>query len=629
MATSTVAISLASVASVLIVMALVTKFLVHKHSRPSTDGAADERGSKQQDQLMGISRSWKQLFAPKQQNNKCHWVPSLAAIIDAGNEGVWSSALFAHLHGHPGEISFDQFCDAFATELRSRSPAQRSAYSGDITKFLSSTKRSAATPKRVLSMSNRGAGRGREDAAQKSQRKSLDAIATEMGLGRGLSVKRAAPVLVSMGNGLDRDEQSAWMKSGRTAEHYDGKLGVKVTSAELAALAVLLGCQVTTGDAALHKGAFDISISLTQTESGKQRIVLKQHKPKISQMPTSGTGVSPFFAMHMAAGSLPFSQENKAVDSILITNETFEAVQAGTSISWQKNAQQTPQSKFLAALPSSRKLNLYTSNASSRISSPPTLIDAIAALPFSGGLPPLAHEPLIRAVNFIAAGSLTPARLLQRLENLVDKVHLHAPHLSIFGPLYAPQNAALLFRERERLRKLATNPSTPDSTADKASRMQRYITLLERLMALVPDTKPHDVRTAVQHATQRALQRSHADAVSPRSPSLALTSHPPSPSTRSKRLSGMSTGRASTTTTTSAHRVSASFPPLSLATHAENLLKMELPLSVEGIAEVARLVLVAWTLSVERTVWEGEGQGEGVAMWDGQGQERKADMVFA
>jgi hypothetical protein len=631
----TVAISLASTVCVFVAMALVTRFLVQKHPKPSTDSNADEheRSSKQQNQLTSISRSWKQLFAPKQQNNKGHWVPSLAAIIDAGNEGVWSSALFTHLHGHPGEISFDQLCDAFATELRSRSPAQRSAYSGDITKFLSSIKRSTTTPKRVQSMSNKGASRGREDAAQKSQRKSLDVIATEMGLGRGLSVKKTAPVLVSMSNGLDEGEQGIWMKSGGSAEYYGGKPGVKVTSAELAGLAVVLGCQVTIGaDAALHRGAFGISISLIQAENGKQHIVLKQHKRRISQMPTSGTGVSPLFAMHMAAGSLPFSQDNKTVDSILITNETFEAIQAGTSVSWQKNSQQTPQSRFLATLPNSRKLNFYTSSTSSRMTSPPTLIDVIAALPFSGGLPPLAHTPLIRTVNFIAAGGLTPARLLQRLEGLVDKVHLHAPDLAIFGPLHAPQNAALLFREREQLGKLATNPNTSDSTADKAARIQRYVTLLERLMALVPDTKPQDVRNAVQQATQRILQRSYADAVNPRTPSLALTSHPPSrtphSSTRSKRHSGISIGRASTSA--SAHRVSASFPALNLGTHAEHLLKTELPLSVEGIAEVARLVIVAWTLSVERTVWEGEGEGEGedggIKMWDGQG--KKEEMVF-
>jgi hypothetical protein len=627
-----VALSLTSTLCVFVVMALVTRFLVHKHSKPTTDSDASdasEHVSKQQDQLTTISRSWKHFFASKQQNNKGDWVPSLTALIDAGNEGLWSSALFTRLHGHPGEISFDQLCDAFATELRSRSPAQRSTYSVDVTKFLSSRKRSATGPTRVQSLSRKGSAHARDVAASKPQRRSMDVIATDLGLGRGLSVKKAAPALVSMGNGLDECKQGIWMKSGRTAQYYDGKPGVKVTPAELAALAIVLGCQLTTdADATPHKGAFGISVSLTQAENSRQHVVLKQHRRNISQMPTSGTGISPLFAMHMAAGSLPFSQDTKTIESLLITDATFEAIQTGASISWQNGSQQTPQSKFLTTLPNSRKHNFYTHTASSRITSPPTLIDAIAALPFSGGLPPLAHAPLIRTINFIAAGGLTPARLLQRLEGLVDKVHLHAPHLAIFGPLHAPQNAGLLFREHERLGKLATNPNTPDSTADKAARMQRYITLLERLMALVPDTKPQEVRDAVQQATQRLLQRSYADAVAPYTASPALTSHPPShtpdSSMRSKRYSGTGTFR---TSTSASHRMSASFAPLNLGTHAELLLKAELPLGVEGIAEVARLVIVAWTLSVERTAWDGEGESGGVRVWDAAGC--KGDIVFA
>jgi hypothetical protein len=447
-----------------------------------------------------------------------------------------------------------------------------------------------------------------------------------MALGRGLSVKKAAPVLVSMNNGLSEDRQGAWMKAGQMAEYHDGKLGIKVTPAELAALSVVLGSQVATGvDAPPHKGAFGISISVTPAEDGQHHVVLRQHKRKVSQMPTNGSGFSPLFAMHIASGSLPFSQDNKTVDSMLITNETFEAVQSGASVGWQRCTQQTPQSKFLTALPTSRKLNLYTHNASSRPTSPRTLLDAIAALPFSGGLTPLAHTPLIKTVQFVAAGGLTPARLLQRLEGLVDKVHLHSPHLNIFGPLHMPQNAALLFRERERLGKLATDSSTPDSTADKAARMQRYVTLLERLMALVPDTKPQDVLAAVQSAMRRALEGTYSDAVAAHA--APPTSRPQSSATtpygsvRSKRRSRQSLDATSTFT----YRTSASFPTFNLGRQAEHLLKAELPLDIEAIAAVARLVLVAWTLSVEKTAWaEGEA---GVRVLVVHGREKP--MVFA
>lgn len=213
----------------------------------------------------------------------------------------------------------------------------------------------------------------------------------------------------------------------------------------------------------------------------------------------------------------------------------------------------------------------------------------------------------------MASGGLPHGRLLQRLEGLVDKVHRFAPHLTIFGPLYEPRYAGLLYRERERLGKLATNPDIFETLADKFARMSRYITLLQRLMALVPGMAPQDVSDAVQEATKIQMQQAYTDAVAAHAqeppsnhPGSTITWHE---SVRSRsprnRQSVISTHRSIRTSSSSPRR--SSDQELSLGRQVEDVLKMELPLSIQTIAFVARMVIVAWTLSVGHVAWE-EGE---------------------
>jgi hypothetical protein len=451
----------------------------------------------------------------------------------------------------------------------------------------------------------------------------LDLSAAERGLVRSISIKKPAPTLASMRTGLsetstEKGPRTSWMKEGQLAGSRYGSLAVTVTPAELAALSIIMGSPLIVDEkqdyTTSQRGAFNISMSSSVTEDGKHQITLRQHKRSISQLPAKGSGFSPLFAKHVAAGSLPYSQAKKTVHSILFSTHTLKTVQSGSPLYLHDSTFKTPQSRFLASLPSSRELTFHIASATTK--PPPTnpLIEAISALPFSGGLVPLATPPLIQTVSFIASGSLPPARLLQRLEGLVDKVNRHAPHLNPFGPLYGPNHAALLFRERERLGKLAIDATTPDSLADKAARMHRYITLLERLMALVPDAKPSDVLAAVQDATKRELERAYIDAVaayraSPSRASSVVDSHGcPNSDARSKRLSAYAASRSDRSSVASvASPTSSTFPVENLGKQLELVLKAELPLSVEQIGGVARLVLVAWTLSVEKVAWE-EGE---------------------
>lgn len=614
----------------LTIMALVTRILMHKHSKQTTSDMRVTDASNEHDhQLLNISTSWKRIFAPKQRGVKGQWVPTLSGVIKAGDEGLFSSALFANLHGHPGELSVQVLYELFANELRSRPVAERSTYAGEIPRFLSTTKRATSGPKRVQSMSHRAPNKGRVDGSMKMQRKSLDLSTAERGFARSMSIKRPAPTLVPMRDGiarLDRDSttSTSWMKDGQIAESRYGRIGLKITPAELIALSVIMATPLDMDGksdlAASNRGAFNMSISDFVTEDGKHQIHLQRHKRSTSHMPAQGSGYSPLLAKHLAAGSLPYSQDKKTVQSILVNTDTVKAMEKGLSLQLHDFSSKTKQSHYLASLPSSRALTLHLATASTESPLSDPVIDAIGMLPFVGGLVPLASMPLIKTVQFVATGGLPTARLLQRLEGLVDKVNRHAPHLNTFGPLYDAHHTALLYRERERLGRLATGATTTDSMADKASRMQRYVTLLERLMALIPDRNAQDALEAVQAATRKELERSYHDAVAAHQAdcsrsSTATGSHGfTKPDTRSKRFSTQSLNRSDCSSDVSGLTVtspssSTGFAPLNLGKQIEQILKADLPLSVDHVALVARLVLVAWTLSVEVVAWEEGEQG--------------------
>jgi hypothetical protein len=608
-------------------MALVTRVLWHKHSKPtSVEMHVKDGNDEHHHQLSKISASWKRIFASKQDQGSGRWVPILSTVLKAGDEGIFPSALFTNPQGHPGEIPLQVLYEVFAEELRQRPMTERSTYPGEISKFLSTTKRATIGPKRTQSLSRRTTGR--LDGHTKNQRKSLDISVAEKGFARSMSVKRPVPLLVAMRNGwsaVDGDgvPQTSWMREGRIADSRSGSIRVDITPSELIALSIVLGSPLTingaTDIAPTQTGAFNISICQSMAEDGKHQIKLRQHKRSISHMPARGSGFSPLFAKHIAAGSLPYSQDKNVVKSIFVTTDTLRAVQAGSSTCLQKSKTKTPHSRLLASLPNSREVSLQATSVSTESLSADPLIEAISALPFLGGLVPLASLPLINTVRFVACGDIPPGRLLQRLEGLVDKVNRHAPHLNIFGPLYEPHHAALLYRERERLGKLATGVNTTDSIADKAARMQRYTTLIERLMALIPGSKPQEIMADVQEATRREIYRSYADAVAGHQDTssiepLVLYSHTAVLDARIKRRSTQSYNRSNRSSDAStmglaSPRSSAGFPTLNLGKQVEQILKAELPLSVEAVAVVARMVIVAWTLSVEVVAWEEGEQG--------------------
>lgn len=590
-------------------------FCSHKHSKNTTENAlfADGSHDNPHADARTIPAIWKRLFRPSRSKLHPHWVPSLSGILKAGDEGFYSSTLFTSLHEHSGQLSYKSLLDAFARDLRARPSTDRCAYSREISEFLSINRGSSGggggdgVARIARSQSYKDRSDARRNSTSRSRRKSMDSWTVERGLGRSMSIKRPALVPISMSTGLANEDRpgvvsGSWMKDGTFAEAHGGAAGVRVTPLELTALSLVLGCPLNitnsrTKVTSLNQGALGISIESEVTEVGECQVVLHAHERSITQLPASGSGFSPLFAKHFAFGSLPFSQDAKTLRSLLITDKTVEVIQAGCSFSLQPSSQQTLQSKYLALLPHSRELSLYIVSSSCTATPPATLINAIASLPFTGGLTPLASSPLVAAVRFVASRGLPPGRLIPRLEGLIDKVHKHARQLHIFGPLYEPHNASLLFRERERLGKRAARAApNDDPLANKVARMHRYTSLLEHLMALIPTTKSQHTLAAVHEAANKEMQHSYADAVTAHRGTLSEISF----TVESQR----DARKPSTGSTWTAGRGSDVSPAHSLGQEMEQILKMGLPLSFEAVAVVARMVLVAWTMSVEIIAWD-------------------------
>ncbi|KAJ4289626.1 hypothetical protein N0V90_010955 [Kalmusia sp. IMI 367209] len=622
-------------------MVVVARFLwTHNRSskdQPDTSTEQSVDPMEQQTSLLSRARSVKLFPTPKKERG--HWVPTLSGIIKGGDEGIFSSSLLNIQRGTPGELSLQDVYDAYANELRNRPVAERAAYTSEILKFLSSTKRVQRTQSVSVSPPRR------PELPKRTSRKSVDMIRNsidlaEMGLSRSRSFKKISSPsnLVSLLNTVPFEAggpgpvHTYWDQDLQHALSFEGHTAVPITAQELAALSVIMGTPVDLGLGAqdencdswanTYKGAMGVSITATPTTDGSYHISLVSNKRNISQLPAKGSGYSTLLAKHLASGSLPYALDRKTINSIIITNDTLESLKAGTHLYLQPTGADTKGARFLASIPNSRAPNFHAFAPSTTANSSSRLVQAIGDLAFTGGSTPFASVPLVKTVQFVASGGLVPGRLLQRLDALVEKVHRQAPHLQLFGPLLEDSNTHLRFRANERLAKLATGTVTDEALADKVARMNRYTTLLERLMALVPDMKPKDVLTAVREAMKGEMERSYESAVAAHLIGNTVLSTPSSQSKRSSTISRRDTRRRSRYSNNSSGtaspdgdagltsgRPSSTFPTHNLGRHIEDVLKGSLPLDIPTIVMVARLVLVAWTLSVESVAWEEGGKG--------------------
>jgi hypothetical protein len=618
-------------------MVLTTFAWIHRKSSKST--TTDDEKTERISSLF-IPNRIHRLFNTNKEKGRGQLVPTLSSIIKAGDEGVYNSTLWNELRGHPGDITLEMLYDLFERTSREQTMTER---------FPNPIRSLSGEPNTLKRGKSLGATKeGRLEFQPRTPRRSMDIL--ERGL-VGSKSRRSAPMLVSIMGALEEatGTQSTtvpWKKDVQHAHQFLGQTGVPITAVELAALSLVLGCppnglEQTEQSYDFGNGAFGISITSRVAGVGKHHIHVTQHKRPLSHLPGRGSGYSAIFAKHLPFGSLPYSQTPTSVNSILVTDATLQTLQTGTPVCLKDTKPQNPASIFLSSLPSSRTtaFQCLTTSPTCTPSEPPTaLLNAITALPFTGGLVPLASSPIIQTVHFVSSSGLPVGRLLQRLDALVEKVHRLSPHLHLFGPLLDSGNAGLLYRERERLGRLATGAAVEDTIGAKAARMQRYITLLERLMALVPGMKSGDVLTAVKQATKLEMERSYDDAVASfrtgdaeqdyvshgskhtsvisnkrrkskrlSSSSYALASaapHTPTLSTLTHNVTAQpqiqqSTPASPTSPSLSSSRNSSTFTEHNLGRQVEELLKLSLPLDVQSIAKLVRLVVAAWTVSVE------------------------------
>ncbi|KAF2464579.1 uncharacterized protein BDR25DRAFT_307126 [Lindgomyces ingoldianus] len=669
----------------------------------------------------------------QKQKEKGRHVPSLSGILIAGDEGVYTSALFERLQERPGDIQLGALMERFAEEAAKRPVLEESRYPSEVVRFLASC---GHRVRRGLSVKRKRDASVRAEVSQVPQRNSGDVDRVEKGLGLGLGralSKKSTPILIPTFNGLPLSEESeprgegetagsspaapAWTKHIQQVQHDSGnpRITITITPSELAALSVTLGAPVspttkTTATTTTQtpqetpqqssttkppsptssvrtQGAFGISISSTPLENGGYSISLHQHKRSISQLPARGSGYSLIFAKHLAASALPFSQDGGreggrgkgGVNSIVVTNETVEGVRAGIGMGMRRLREEDRSAsasvRWIEMMPHAVPPTLHVLVPSPPSFSPspsPTLslhplIPPIAALPFTGGLAPLSSTPIIQTVKFIASAGLPTGRLLQRLDALVDKLHRQAPSLKLFGPLLEDGNAGVWYRERQKVGRMGVGKKgeiEEEGLAEKAARMRRYVTVLERLMAIAigPGMTAKEVLSAAQEATKREMERAYENALKayrnngfdPTAPAIPEKSRKRN-SSLSVRTKGSTSSHASTLesptprsipapisppTTPPRHSLSISLTQISpvstprnpitpnpspnpksprtsmastfstptatpnLGSQVEHILKAELPLDIPSIAVVARLVLVAWTLSVGAVAWE-------------------------
>lgn len=578
------------------------------------------------------------------------WVPSLSAILKAGDEGIVDSSLFEGLEGdEEGVVRLEALFGAFADEIAKAKG--KVAVTSEMSRFVARMRRDKRRSYVV-------AARTSFDRAEK-------------GLGRRKS-KKEIPVLAPLhsgGNGL-ASENTRWADDVQHAKQFDGRMAVTVTKAELAALSLVLGSPVgfpstPSGSGSGIKtstpikensvGAYGLSLTTTPIEDGRLVVQIRQHIREIGQMPARSSSSSILWAKYLACGALPLSSSSSTTEAILITNDMFDAVLSGAPLTLNTTNDLTPAATFLTKLPHSKRPGFYTLTPSQTSSIGPTattsahlpLVRSIAALPFRHGLVPLASPQLISTISFIASGGLVPGRLLQRLDMLLDKVHRHSPSLSLFGPLFETQHTAKLIRERERLGRIAVGENNEESTADKAARIGRYQTLTERLLGMLVETSKEDegqIVAQVRADVERQIERAYQEAVAVH----RNQGSPPATPTRNLLRRGTKRSKRSSTASVAVSvppaspplsatygprspavlaspRASLTFPPENLGQLVEDLLKQSLPFDLASVALVVRLVIVGWTLSVKSVNWEAE---EGFAAFEGSEVSREARDII-
>ncbi|PVI01953.1 hypothetical protein DM02DRAFT_329485 [Periconia macrospinosa] len=454
-------------------------------------------------------RVWPRLFASKKRDagSGGDWVPSVSGVIKAGDEGIYTSAIFYQLHQQnpSDELYLDALYELFANQLRNRPLLERTAYPSEISKFLASSKKVQRSKSMHVS---REARRPTIAPPSKGTRSSLDLSEVTSSLTRSLSKKSSSAsdsTITPIPAHSSTPKHALWTKDLQQIPSTSTLASLKLTSSELAALSLILGSPTSpasTHRKAFRKGAYGLTLSHTPLPDGTHHTVtLHAHPLSIPQRPAPHAAItSTLHAKHMACNCLPLSPSSPSptttsTPTLLLTPATLTALLTKSPLP-PPPPSTSPSKSYLETLPHARTPTFpaYTL---------PDLLRSIAALPFASsssssssaaaGLPPLAGATLIDTVLLVASGGKPPGKLAQRLEALVDKVSRFCGAdgaADAYGPMYEARNVGLLFRERERLGRLEGVEEEEEELVGRTARVGRWVGMLARLVAMLDSSSP-------------------------------------------------------------------------------------------------------------------------------------------
>ncbi|RHZ52475.1 hypothetical protein CDV55_102082 [Aspergillus turcosus] len=318
-----------------------------------------------------------------------------------------------------------------------------------------------------------------------------------------------------------------------------GKPCIKVSREELCGLALVLGIRFRWDQRSSvfkGEGAFGLDMSVSYAQSdGHWRLSLNQIPRRPRHKPSKGSGYIPLFAIYMACGLIPFTREIENtggwIKAVYVSQDVLKAIRSGSGIIDTDSAladaieylRRLPTSTFAQAWPHSGVAGIAQGIHAGEIKNKKktTLVGTwwgtVSGIAF-GGLVPQTTREVKEAVAFTmtglykladkqwgleknAAGNISCTEALERLENIV---HSEAKGLNLFGEYvndrgnWPDANYAIKCQ----------------NTNDAAAVFGRYMTLLERLVALYRGAAqtPHQRRDCVFDETQKLLENSYKEA---------------------------------------------------------------------------------------------------------------------
>ncbi|KAK1753895.1 hypothetical protein QBC47DRAFT_429294 [Echria macrotheca] len=491
-------------------------------------------------------------------------LPTVASLIAAGDDGVWSSDIFnKRIPPNHDTVSWKRFYEAFFYECVARVHLPDLPKDSAVRSALSAARKEFPSADDQLYL-------GRVSQENVHQR-AAEPGAVEREAGR---ITKCRPLLVrcqklppmktlsadgtTYGDTADEElpePSQSWAKDVREVWIHAGKPSIEVLKEELVALSLIIGFPLDVHDDFLPGGRGPYGITLTSEKIEAVTTIRLVHGPRIGSTGgpkclAKGSGYSTLFAKHMACGSLPFAQymrhssENnnepstRETQSIMVTEKVRQSLEGGGSITnAQPDKGDNPRElNYFLRLPGSGDTDFYLNSETptgynpgafgqgrlvkshpdndKKFAAISTWWQAVAGIPF-GGLVSLTTQNLREMVIFTLKGSLQCPGSVAEIDPILELMRIADRNAQkedkisgLFGDL--PGSGAGIVHTTDM------EDNDPRFATDTISYL---MTLLEHMMALAAVHEKHssdpEVTTkAVCDALEDWLMNSYNAAVS-------------------------------------------------------------------------------------------------------------------